>query len=143
MANAGPDTTALIGATVTLNGAASSDVDGDPLTFAWSFVSRPDGSGATLSDPSSATPVIAIDVFGVYVVQLVVNDGTVDSTPDTVAVTTTNSRPIARAGADQDATVGIGVTLDGSGSTDVDGDPLAIPVGAHHRAGRQHRGTVQ
>jgi len=32
------------------------------------------------------------------VVQLIVNDGVVDSTPDTVVISTVNSRPVADAG---------------------------------------------
>ena len=106
VAHAGADTTAVLGAAVTLDGSASTDVDGNPLTFAWTFTSRPAGSVATLTNPSSATPIFTIDVSGVYVVQLVVNDGTVASAPDTVVVATTNSRPVARAGPDQNAIVG-------------------------------------
>ena len=56
--------------------------------------------------------------------QLTVNDGTVDSTPDTVTISTTNSAPVADAGPDQTAFAGTAVTLDGSGSHDADGDGL-------------------
>jgi len=38
------DQTVLVGAMVQLDGRGSSDVDGDHLTFRWSFVSRPPGS---------------------------------------------------------------------------------------------------
>jgi len=35
------------------------------------------------------------------VAQLIVNDGKVDSAPDTVVITTENSAPVANAGPDQ------------------------------------------
>ncbi|MDP2167086.1 MAG: DUF1566 domain-containing protein, partial [Thermodesulfovibrionales bacterium] len=63
---------------------------------------------------------------GSYVASLVVNDGTVDSTADTVAITaaTANSTPVANAGLDQNVATGSVVTLDGSGSSDANGDLL-------------------
>jgi hypothetical protein len=91
--DAGPDQSATYGATVQLNGANSSDVNGDPLTFSWSFVSRPPGSLATLSSATSPTPTFDADAVGEYVVGLVVNDGRVNSTPDTVIITTSNTTP--------------------------------------------------
>jgi PKD repeat protein len=125
VANAGPDQTVYVTDTVTLDGSGSSDVDGDALTFKWSFVSVPDGSAATLSDPSTVNPAFVVDRPGTYVVQLIVNDGAVDSAPDTVSINTTNSRPVADAGDDQSQPVGSTITLDGSGSYDVDNDPLS------------------
>ena len=98
VANAGPDQTVTVGATVRLDGSASSDVDGHPLTYAWAFVSTPAGSGAVLADPTTVTPTFVADRPGAYVVQLIVNDGVVDSTPDTVVISTVNSRPVADAG---------------------------------------------
>ena len=126
VANAGPDQTARVGATVTLDGSHSSDVDGDPLTFRWAFTSRPAGSAAVLMNPFSVAPTFVIDVPGSFVVQLIVNDGTVDSAADTVTITTINSPPVANAGADRTVTVGSTQTLDGSLSTDVDGDALTF-----------------
>ncbi len=128
VADAGPDQTRLVTETVTLNGSRSSDVDGDPLTYAWSFVSKPSGgdtkSAAVLDDPTAVSPTFVIDLPGTYILQLVVNDGTVDSAPDTVVITTENSPPVADAGPDQTRLVTETVTLNGSGSSDVDGDPL-------------------
>jgi hypothetical protein len=136
-ANAGPDQTALVGDTVVLNGSDSSDPDGDPLTFAWSLISRPPGSAASLSDPAAVAPSFVLDLPGSYVGELIVNDGTQDSDPDTVTVTTENSPPVADAGPDHTAFVGDEVILDGSGSSDVDGDLLTfawslttVPVGS-------------
>lgn len=84
VARAGADQTALLGATVQLDGSASTDVDGDELTFRWSFVSKPAGSGATFSDPMAVGPTFVVDRRGTYVFQLVVNDGASDSAADTV-----------------------------------------------------------
>src|SRR5206468_1602454 len=48
-------------------------------------------------------PTFDPDVAGIYVVQLIVNDGTVDSAPDTAAVTVMppNQAPVVNAGPDQ------------------------------------------
>jgi hypothetical protein len=124
VANAGPDQTAFVTDTVTLNGSASSDVDGDPLTYSWSLTTRPAGSGATLLNPTTVNPTFVIDRFGTYVAQLIVNDGTVNSLPDTVTISTLNSAPVANAGPDQIVHPDHTVTLDGSASSDVDGDSL-------------------
>jgi hypothetical protein len=123
-ANAGPDQSVLVGDTVLLDGGGSSDADGDSLTYSWSLTVVPAGSGAALVDATTATPTFVADVPGTYVVQLVVNDGTVDSAPDTVVVTTENSAPAANAGPDQSVLVGATVTLDGTASSDDDDDPL-------------------
>jgi uncharacterized repeat protein (TIGR01451 family) len=123
-ANAGPDQTAPVGNIITLNGTASSDADGDSLTYSWSFISRPPTSGAVLVNPASVVPTFVIDAAGTYVVQLVVNDGTVNSLPDTVTISTSNSKPVANAGPDQTVYVTQTVQLNGNGSTDIDGNPI-------------------
>ena len=124
VANAGADQTPLLGNTVPLDGSASFDVDGDMLTYKWSFTSKPAFSTAALSDPAAVRPTFVMDLYGDYVVQLIVNDVKADSAPDTVTISTSNSAPVANAGADQTPLFGETVTLDGSASSDVDGDPL-------------------
>jgi hypothetical protein len=75
-------------------------------------------------------PTFVADVLGTYVVQLSVNDGTIDSLPDTVMVIVENTRPVADAGPDQDVPSLSStcpnpvVMLDGRGSTDANGNPL-------------------
>jgi len=137
VANAGPDRTVSVSEIVTLDGSVSSDADGDPLTFTWSFQSRPAASTAVLSDPSAVSPTFVADFPGTYVVQLIVNDGQTDSTPDSVVISTENSTPVADAGLDQSVPAGGAVGLDGSSSHDPDGTPLtfswsltSIPAGS-------------
>lgn len=126
VANAGPNQTVAVGTTVTLNGSGSTDADGNPLTYQWSFVSKPTGSAAALSSGTTIKPTFIADKAGDYLIRLIVNDGTVNSAQSTVTVTTSNTAPVANAGPDQTVTAGATVTLDGSGSSDVDGNPLTF-----------------
>ncbi len=86
-ANAGPSQTVGTGATVTLNGSASGDVCSDPLTYSWSLTTRPAGSAATLVGANTVSPTFVADQPGVYVAQLIVNNGFSSSTPATVTIT--------------------------------------------------------
>ncbi|MDG1083725.1 MAG: hypothetical protein P8P35_06370, partial [Planktotalea sp.] len=91
-ANAGHDQTAVAsGATVTLDGLGSTDTDaGDALTYAWTQTS---GTTVTLSDTTAVQPTFTAptlnngDAAATLVFSLTVNDGTVDSTADTVSIT--------------------------------------------------------
>ena len=123
-ASAGADQTARVGDTVMLDGRLSSDVDGDALTYAWRIVNAPAGSAASLSNASAVQPGLVIDVAGSYEVELIVNDGNLASPPDTVVVSTLNSAPVARPGNSRAVALGALVQLDGSLSSDVDGNSL-------------------
>jgi hypothetical protein len=126
VAHAGPDQRVTTVSRVTLDGSASSDANGDPITYAWTPTSMPEGSSARLVAPQSATPSFIADVDGDYVFSLTVNDGMEDSAPDsmTVTATTANSAPVANAGPDQDVATGGQVELDGRASSDANGDEL-------------------
>ena len=127
VANAGPDQLSVArGSMITLDGTLSSDADGHVLTYRWALLFKPEGSSAILSGISAANPTFVADAQGEYVAQLIVNDGFVDSAPDTVLIRTANERPIANAGPDQAVLVGATVTLDGTGSTDPEGSPLTF-----------------
>ncbi|HSL02919.1 MAG TPA: PKD domain-containing protein [Nitrospiraceae bacterium] len=87
VANAGPDQGGKApGSLITLNGSASSDANGAPLTYSWSL-SGPAGSAAVLANPTSVSPTFTVDLVGTYTAQLIVNNGTVSSAPDTVIIT--------------------------------------------------------
>ena len=136
-ANAGPDQTVTRNTVVTLDGGGSTDIDGDPLTYQWGFVSLPPASAATLSDPAAVRPTFVVDLAGAYTLRLVVSDGQASSQADVVIINTGNSPPVANAGPDRTVTRGATVLLDASGSSDVDGDPLtyfwefvAVPAGS-------------
>ena len=75
-------------------------------------------------DPAVVGPTFTPAAPDVYTFQLIVNDTHIDSPADTVVITV-NTVPVADAGADQfiDEPL-ILITLDGSGSSDADGDPL-------------------
>ena len=87
VADAGPDQTAECtcceGAEVILDGSGSSDLDKDSLTYSW-FWSDGTASGV---EPTVSLPL------GTTTITLVVNDGTVDSDPDTVSITVEDITP--------------------------------------------------
>jgi hypothetical protein len=98
VANAEPDQTVYPGVLVTVNGNQSHDPEGASLDYRWSILAQPPGSSIVLSNPASATQQFTPLLLGNYVLQLVVNDGQVDSAPDTVQISAINRVPIASDG---------------------------------------------
>ncbi|MBE9549376.1 MAG: hypothetical protein IMF09_08245, partial [Proteobacteria bacterium] len=86
VADAGLPQAVLVNDTVVLNGSSSSDVDDDPLSYRWSFESLPLGSYVELDTTDPIHPSFVTDMEGRYLLRLVVNDGLVDSIPDTVEI---------------------------------------------------------
>ena len=126
VANAGPDQTVDPGVIVQLDGTGSSDANNDPLSFSWSLTTRPAGSAAAIANGLTPTPTFTADRPGLYTAQLVVNDGSVDSPPDTVNITARNRDPNA---VDDSATTqtGVAITISVLGNdNDPDGDTLSI-----------------
>jgi hypothetical protein len=128
VADAGPDQViTVVGTVVHLNGSQSYDPDGQSITYQWSILSKPVGSKAALSGSSTSKPSFTADVHGDYTIQLVVKDslGAV-SKPASVQVSFHNVAPVANAGLAQSAIIDETVTLNGSGSTDANGDALTF-----------------
>lgn len=126
VADAGPDTGAVVHPdTFTLNGSASSDLNGDTLTYIWSFVSGP-MTPTLVPGGNVVSPQFFAAVTGQYVFQLIVSDGVDSSAADTVLLTATNTPPVPNAGLDTTVTSGFALQLSGALSSDIDGDTISF-----------------
>ncbi|HVP79336.1 MAG TPA: PKD domain-containing protein [Thermodesulfobacteriota bacterium] len=131
VADAGLDQNVITSQVVILNGSKSFDPEAGMIAFLWSFVEVPAGSSVTnasLSDATGAKPQFTPDVNGAYRLQLIVNDGALNSVADEVVINaaTPNVPPNANAGPDQNVVTGNTVQLDGSRSSDPDNGPLSL-----------------
>ena len=141
IADAGPNTTALEGAEVCLNGSNSHDPGGLELGYDWSLVSVPEDSLVTTADLAGADTVdvcFTPDSAGSYALALVVNNGLIDSEPDFafVAAGSTNQGPEAGAEVVSGSSCDF-IVLSGATSTDPENDVLlynwdvlAVPPGS-------------
>jgi len=67
--------TGQVGQVIALNGTGTTDPERDGLTFAWSFVSKPNGSAATIPNPTARTTDFTPDRAGTYEIALTASDG--------------------------------------------------------------------
>jgi hypothetical protein len=87
------------GSAIELDGTASSDADGDPLTYSWTIT--PDGgndpgSDCEVADPSAAQTDITCNDDGTFTATLTVSDGSASHT-DSSTVTVDNVDPVIEA----------------------------------------------
>jgi len=81
VADPGPALTGRVGEPVSLDGSASRDPAGHPLTYRWRFASLPPGSQAQLAQAETATAWFVPDVPGSYELLLQVDNGQRRSAP--------------------------------------------------------------
>ncbi len=115
--DAGEDQEVEIGTTVSLAGTAS-DEDEEPLTYLWNQISGPAVELSTATELETAFVAPKTEVDTVITFQLIANDGSEDSEPDTVDITvkgTLAKAMTAYAGKDQRVPEHSEVTLFGSG----------------------------
>lgn len=139
VADAGPDAFGQVGVPIILDGSgsspgvsATSTPSTAPLAYHWAFADVPEGSlllddaFAPNHDGLAVDSQFVPDMPGLYVVQLLVQEGDVWSIGDftTFVVDGSPEKPIAEAGPDQLVEQGMAVYLDGSSSHHPDGAQL-------------------
>ena len=144
-ADAGGDQTVVVGSTATLDGRGSFDSSNvgfaaddpnvfqkDTLTYVWEWISGPVRvDPVDDNDGNSATVKVTLDRVGTYVYRLLVSDGvTPVPSSDSVTINVVSLVPENRApraviaGPANTVVVGSIIQLNGTGSTDPDGDQL-------------------
>ncbi|MGV3557205.1 PKD domain-containing protein [Larkinella arboricola] len=93
-ANAGADQQVQVGETVKLDGSASTDSKGAPLTFQWTVATKPAKSTAAISSANTAKPTFVPDEVGDYELELTVSNAN-GTSKDKVKLTATVAQPIA------------------------------------------------
>ena len=116
-------------AKVALDGTQSSDPEKSPLTYKWRCLTA-GGTPANVTIDAVAKPTVNLGA-GTHKIELIVNDGTIDSLPVTITITVVaNVPPKAMAKGPTEvvrpnpATGLAKIALDGSQSSDPDKDPL-------------------
>jgi MYXO-CTERM domain-containing protein len=127
IADAGDDASGTVARVTDLDGSGSSDPDMDALTYLWELTEAPASSSAGLINETRVNAELVPDVAGRYVATLTVSDGAFEDSDEVeITVTSENSGPVANAGSDQTVTTGDTVSVNGSGSSDPEGDTLAF-----------------
>jgi len=107
----------VVGRDIQFDGRRSSDSDGDPLAYAWSF----DDGGAA----SGKIVVHAFAEVGSHTATLTVSNASGSGVDQAAVTVAPPSRPVANAGGPYSGRPGVLLQFDGSASFDPDNEPLA------------------
>jgi len=86
-ANAGVDSSSILNYSLQLNANDTENPEGSPLSFIWDVIEQPENSLPILTESESATPEFSANMLGVYKIKLVVADGLLNDSEDTITVT--------------------------------------------------------
>jgi len=125
------------GTPLTLDGSRSYDLNPDPLSYSWDFGDGTSGDGIS--------PSHIFSELGTFTSTLSLYDGFEQSEPASTTVTVLNNPPIANAGPTMSVEPQTIVTLNGTGSTDPDGQIVAYSwrlVGGDKHVGLKAKNTA-
>lgn len=92
-ANAGADQQVQVGETVKLDGSASADSKGVPLTFQWTIAAKPAKSTAAIASATTAKPTFVPDEVGDYELELTVSNAN-GTSKDKVKIAAAVAQPV-------------------------------------------------
>jgi hypothetical protein len=147
---AGPAIRLPANSTVTLRGGASSDADGDAITYAWNISKKPVGSATALSSASTVNVQLTPDLDGSYVVVLRTTDPSGAYSEQQLNIEVGNYAPVAVVDRGNLTTLlGGAVTASAALSYDEEGDSLsyswaldARPAGSSATIGSTNTSTL-
>jgi hypothetical protein len=118
--------TGSLGTAIVLTGTASTDLSDKTLAYSWSIKSKPTDSKAVITNPTNLTAGFTPDKPGTYVLVLTVTDTAKNSTTVEVTIMAAlpGRPPVADAGVAGTVQTNKRIALDGSKSSDPDGDKL-------------------
>jgi parallel beta-helix repeat protein len=97
---------------ITLNGAVSTDPNGDELSYSWQLLSKPAGSKAALSAATKVKTKIKCDKEGIYRVSLTLSDRWgLRSSPKTITLHVESDRPPTAKISKQNDPINVGDTV--------------------------------
>jgi|GEM_PF-2046330 len=127
VADAGADQTLIlpcVPAAVALDGSASADADGNPLTYEWT---QSGGPAVALSSGTVQTPTFTPTSTGIYAFDLIVNDGIINSATDTVTIAMQLTPGAVPLGSTCAFGVMAAATITNTGATTIDGNVSLSP----------------
>lgn|GEM_PF-1083469 len=119
-----PSLVSSAGVAVQLNGSSSSSSAGS-LTYAWSVISKPANSSASITTPAQANISFTPDVIGAYVLQLQVTDANGQTSTQSVKLNVGGNPPVAVVSQSQASVLlGNSITVSAANSYDPAGGNL-------------------